>query len=103
MLASTGLTTPPTMWQTLGVFFGRRGWGERRRIHTKHDTDLLLFNFHPLDQGSNDLTACQPIGFVQSCLDPCSKLVKVTQDERQLALQAHFICDLLGLCFDLLR
>src|SRR6266700_1037645 len=100
-IAQGGILTPPTMLQTLGVFFGRREWCERGRIHTKHDTDLLLVNFHPLDEGPNDLPARQPIGFIQSCLDPCSKLVKATQDKRQFALQAHFICDLLGLCFDL--
>ena len=64
------LTTLPTMVQTLGIFFGRGGWSERRRIDAEDDAHLLLVDFYPLDQGSNDLAAREPIGLMQASLHP---------------------------------
>src|SRR5438067_10876383 len=42
MLASNGEHMPPTMWQTLGIFFGGELRCLRRRIDPEHHTDLLL-------------------------------------------------------------
>jgi hypothetical protein len=64
---------------------------------------MLLVNFHTLDQCANDFAAREPIGFVQTCLDPRCKLVEASQDEREFALQAHFIGDLLRLVLTLLQ
>lgn len=57
-----GPLTPPTMWQTLGIFFGGSGW--RRRIHTENNTDLLLVNLNALDKRPDNLSACRPVSFV---------------------------------------
>src|SRR6266699_4119455 len=44
-----GVASPPTMLQTLGIFFGRSLWGGgRRRVHTEDDTNLLLANLNAL-------------------------------------------------------
>ena len=75
----------------------------RRRIHPEHHTDLILVNFDPLDECPNDLPTRKPVGFMQSCLDPCGKIIQTTQDEREFTLQARFIFDLLGLLFHLLQ
>jgi RNA-directed DNA polymerase len=51
-----GVITPPTMLRTtlLGAPFKRGG------THSIDDFDLLLADFHFLDQGPNDLLACRP-------------------------------------------
>ncbi len=74
-----------------------------RRIHAEDDTDLLLVDLNPFDQRANDLSTRQPIGFVQSCLDPSGKLIETTQDQPEFSLQTRFIFHLLGLCFHLLQ
>jgi len=74
-----------------------------RRINPEHDTDLLLVDLNALDECPNDLSTSQPIGFMQSGLHSCGKLVEPTQDQRQCSLQTGFVSYLLGMCFHMLH
>ncbi len=57
-LAKTGETTPPTKLQTF--FFGIRI--SKVRIDPKHDIDLILRDFHPLDQRPDQVPLTCPVG-----------------------------------------
>jgi group II intron reverse transcriptase/maturase len=54
-----GVVTPPTMLQTLRIFFRKGRWGER--IDPEKDVNVFLINLHSFDQSTNNITTCGPI------------------------------------------
>ncbi len=54
-----GICTPPTMLQTLGLFFLRQLWCER--THPENHADSFLVNLDPFDQRTYQLAPGQPI------------------------------------------
>src|SRR6266496_1819452 len=72
-----GPITPPTMLQTLGLFFLRQLWCER--THPENHADSFLVNLDPLDQRPYQLAPCLPIRRLQPGLDPSHKCLQSPQ------------------------
>src|SRR6266853_506992 len=60
-----GIVTPPTKLQTF--FFGVSVF--RVRIDPKHDIDLVLGHFHPLYEGTDEISFVRPIRGLQAVVD----------------------------------
>jgi retron-type reverse transcriptase len=79
-----GIVTPPTMLQTLRIFFRRGRWSGG--IDTKNDMDVLLINLHSFDQSSNNVTTSGPICQMKSLLDFGHKVLQPTKNQPQFSL-----------------
>src|SRR6266498_6129695 len=99
--ASTGEHTPPTMLQTLGLFFLRQLWCER--THPENHADSFLVNLDPLDQRPYQLAPCLPIRRLQPGLDPSHKCLQSPQYQLQFLLHTRALTKLLHLCLQLLH
>src|SRR5207244_4130221 len=87
-----GIATPPTMLQTLGLFFLRQLGCER--THPENHADSFLVNFDPLDQRPYQLAPCLPIRRLQPGLDPRYKCLQSPQYELQFLLHVRALTKL---------
>src|SRR5271165_5310722 len=80
MLASSGLTTPPTMLQRtlLGASL------KRGRTNPIHDADLLLVDLDLLHQGPNDLPSRIPVRLLQLLGNASRELLQLADHQPQL-------------------
>ena len=77
MFARRGDSTPPTKLQTF--FFGVSVF--RVRIDPKHDIDLVLGHFHPLYEGTDEISFVRPIRGLQAVVDFGRKVFQTANDQ----------------------
>ncbi len=95
MFARRGEATPPTKLQTF--FFGIRV--SKVRIDPKHDIDLILRHFHPLDQRTAQVPFTCPVGFLQAMEDFGSKVFQTSNNQLQFCVRGRLIREMLALLF----
>src|SRR6266478_2551895 len=88
-----GIITPPTKLQTF--FFGIRV--SKVRIDPKHDIDLILRHFHPLDQRTDQVPFPCPVGFLQARVDFGGKVFQTANNQLQLRVHGRLIREVLAL------
>src|SRR4029450_7636653 len=87
MLASRGLTSPPTKLQTF--FFGiviTLIW-----VDPKHDIDLMTRDFHPLDQRPDEVAFARPVRRLQPGVECGGTALQAANKQRQLPVQGGFL------------
>src|SRR5215475_4774453 len=93
MLASRGLTSPPTKLQTF--FFGSvitRIW-----VDPKHNIDVALSHFHPLDQCPDEVALARPVGRLQAILEFGREVLETANNQLQFPLHSGLISERLAL------
>ena len=83
-IGKDGLITPPTKLQTF--FFGIRI--SRVRIDPKHDIDLILRHFHPLDQRTDQVPFARPVG-----CPPSPSWTLVAKSSRRPIISCNSACE----------
>jgi hypothetical protein len=72
--------TPPTTLHNAPIgAIRKRGW-----IDPVHDLHALFADVHPLDQGTNNLSAGYPIGVLETLLDLIGKLLQLSDHQAKL-------------------
>src|SRR3954454_21636273 len=82
MLASKGLTTPPTMLQTTSLGASLK----RGRTDPIHDADLLLVDLDLLHQGPNHLPPRLPAWFLQLLGNASGELLQLSDHQPEFRL-----------------
>src|SRR5215813_10102665 len=88
-----GVASPPTKLQTF--FFEiviTRIW-----VDPKHDIDLVVRHFHPLDQRSDEVALARPVGGLQPVVEFGGKVLQPTNNQLQFPIQCRLICQRLAL------
>src|SRR5215470_18076074 len=93
MLANRGLTTPPTKLPTF--FFGiviTLIW-----VDPKHNIDVALSHFHPLDQCPDEVALARPVGRLQAILEFGREVLETANNQLQFPLHSGLISERLSL------
>jgi hypothetical protein len=61
---------------------------------------LIVIDFHPLHQGTDQLSSAGPVCFFQPVFHLCGKVLESPDDQVQFCVQGRFICELVGLLFE---
>src|SRR5215472_16130954 len=88
-----GMVSPPTKLQTF--FFGiviTRIW-----VDPKHDIDLVVRHFHPLDQRPDEVAFARPVSCLQPVVEFGSKVLQAANNQLQLPVQGSFLRQRLAL------
>src|SRR5215471_13451395 len=88
-----GVVSPPTKLQTF--FFGVVI--TRIRVDPKHDIDLVVRHFHPLDQRPDEVALARPVRRLQPVVEFGSKVLQAANNQLQLPVQGGFLRQRLAL------
>src|ERR1051326_6473099 len=97
MLASSGLTTPPTMLQNAPC----GAWFKRALVHSEHDIPLSFLYLHALHQCADNITSAGPVHFIQSAFNSRGEVFQPANDQLQLIVQGCFISEFFRLLLKL--
>src|SRR5215468_7721603 len=95
ILHSNGLTTPPTKLQTF--FFGiviTLIW-----VDPKHNIDVALSHFHPLDQCPDEVALARPVGRLQAIMEFGREVLETANNQLQFPVHGGLLCQRLALLF----